>query len=183
MNYQVVRSKRKTISVEIGRNAEIVIRAPMRMSQREIERFVNQHWDWIEKHRRKMEERLLEKERVEKLSEEEIRRLTSQAQKDISERVRYYAPMVGVTYGRITIRNQKTRWGSCSPKGNLNFNVALMLVPPEVLDYVVIHELAHRKEMNHSPRFWKVVEETCPEYRKYRLWLKKEGSSVLDRFG
>ena len=145
MNYQVVRSKRKTISVEIGRNAEIVIRAPMRMSQREIERFVNQHWDWIEKHRRKMEERLLEKERVEKLSEEEIRRLTSQAQKDISERVRYYAPMVGVTYGRITIRNQKTRWGSCSPKGNLNFNVALMLVPPEVLDYVVIHELAHRK--------------------------------------
>ena len=85
-----------------------------------------------------------------------------------------------MTYGRITIRNQKTRWGSCSSKGNLNFNVALMLVPEEVMDYVVVHELTHRKEMNHSQSFWTEVERVCPEYRKYRAWLKKEGTAVLE---
>ena len=80
--------------------------------------------------------------------------LADQAVKTIPEKVRYYAPLVGVTYGRITIRNQRTRWGSCSSKGNLNFNCLLMLAPPEVLDSVVVHELCHRKEMNHSKMKW-----------------------------
>ena len=114
------------------------------------------------------------------LPEEEVKSLADQALKVIPERVRHYAPIVGVTYGCITIRNQKTRWGSCSSKGNLNFNVALMLVPLEVMDYVVVHELTHRKEMNHSPRFWAEVERACPEYKKHRAWLKKEGSSILE---
>ncbi len=89
----------------------------------------------------------------------------------IPERVRPYAPIVGVTYGRITIRNQKTRWGSCSSKGNLNFNVALMLVPEEVMDYVVVHELTHRKEMNHSQNFWTEVERVCPEYVEFYVFV------------
>ena len=88
---------------------------------------------------------------------------------------------MGVTYGRITIRNQKTRWGSCSSKGNLNFNCLLMLTPPEVIDYVVVHELCHRKEMNHSKAFWDEVAHVLPDYEKARLWLKTEGDMIMRR--
>ena len=87
------------------------------------------------------------------------------------QRVEYYARMMGVSYGRITIREQKTRWGSCSGKGNLNFNWKLTLMPPEILDYVVVHELAHRKEMNHSRDFWKIVEQVLPDYQERRKRL------------
>ena len=83
------------------------------------------------------------------------KKLASKALDYIPGRVKYYADIIGVTYGKITIRNQKTRWGSCSSKGNLNFNCLLMLMPPEVIDYVVVHELCHRKQMNHSKAFWR----------------------------
>lgn len=91
----------------------------------------------------------------------------------IPERVEYFAEMMNVTYGRITIREQKTRWGSCSSKGNLNFNWKLVLMPEEVLDYVVVHELAHRKEMNHSERFWNHVEKVLPDYQARRKLLRE----------
>ena len=99
----------------------------------------------------------------------------------IPERVSYFAPQVGVTYGNITIRSQRTRWGSCSSKGNLNFNCLLMLVPREVLDYVVVHELCHRKEVNHSPRFWAEVERILPDYKIRQTWLKDNGSQLIGR--
>ena len=118
---------------------------------------------------------------VEKLTMEEIRDLADRALRVIPERVAHFAPLVGVTYGRITIRNQRTRWGSCSSRGNLNFNCLLMLVPPKVLDYVVVHELCHRKEMNHSPRFWAEVERIIPDYKTYEKWLKTEGGRIMRR--
>ena len=99
----------------------------------------------------------------------------------IPGRVEYFANLIGVTYGRITIRNQKTRWGSCSSKGNLNFNCLLMSTPSEVLDYVVVHELCHRKEMNHSKAFWTEVEKALPDYRDAVKWLKEEGSQIMQR--
>ena len=92
-----------------------------------------------------------------------------------------FAPLVGVTYGRITIRSQHTLWGSCSSKGNLNFNCLLMLTPPEVLDYVVVHELCHRKEMNHSARFRAEVEHVLPDYEIQRKWLRENGTALIFR--
>ena len=96
-------------------------------------------------------------------------------------KVKHYAGLMNVQYGRITIRNQKTRWGSCSSKGNLNFNCLLMLAPDEVVDYVVIHELCHLIEMNHSKAFWKQVEQMMPDYKKHRKWLKDHGNEIMER--
>ena len=94
-----------------------------------------------------------------------------QAEILIKKRAAEVCPRLGVTYGRLTIRGAKTRWGSCSRKRNLNFNWKLMMAPEAVIDYVIIHELAHLKEMNHSKNFWKLVAEHCPQWRKHRQWL------------
>ncbi len=111
----------------------------------------------------------------------EIHKLADLALKVISVKVKHYAGLMNVQYGRITIRNQKTRWGSCSSKGNLNFNCLLMLAPDEVVDYVVIHELCHLIEMNHSKAFWKQVEQVMPDYKKHRKWLKDHGNEIMER--
>ena len=95
-----------------------------------------------------------------------------QAEKVIKKRADELCSLLGVTYGRLSIRRAKTRWGSCSRKGNLNFNWKLMMAPEPVIDYVIIHELAHLKEMNHSKNFWKVVAEHCPQWRKRKKWLR-----------
>ena len=110
---------------------------------------------------------------MKKFTEQEIAELKKQAKKYIPGRVDYYAAQMHVSYGRIAIRCQKTRWGSCSQKGNLNFNCLLMKLPPEIIDYVVVHELCHRLQMNHSPKFWAEVEKVLPDYKKYRKWLKE----------
>lgn len=116
-----------------------------------------------------------------KYTPEEIEQLREQARKLVTERVRYYAPIIGVTYGQIAIRTQRTRWGSCGSKGNLNFNCLLALVPPEVLDYVVVHELCHRKELNHSECFWREVERFLPDYTVRKRWLKENGAKLISK--
>ncbi len=118
---------------------------------------------------------------VSPLTREELRTLAEKARAYIPERVKFYAPQVGVTYGRVTIRSQKTLWGSCSAKGNLNFNCLLMLAPPEVIDSVVVHELCHRKVMNHSARFYAKVLRVFPDYRKWHGWLKEHGEALMGR--
>lgn len=173
---KIFRSKRKTISLQVTGDG-IIIRAPLRMSEREIMSFAEKHREWIRKRREKIRER----ENIVPLTIDEINELADRALKVIPERVRYYAPLVGVTYGNITIRNQRTRWGSCSSKGNLNFNCALMLAPPEAVDSVVVHELCHRKEMNHSEKFYAEVLRVFPEYRKWNKWLKDNGGAILRR--
>lgn len=95
------------------------------------------------------------------------------ARRKITGRVEYFAPLVGVDYNRIFIKEQKTRWGSCSSLGNLNFNWKLILLDELLLDYVVVHELAHRKQMNHSPAFWAEVERVLPDYRERRKRLRE----------
>ena len=181
IKYYIKRSRRKTISVEIEPDLSVLIRAPYYMPDRDINKFLNDSEDWIKKHRAKAAQRMAEAPGVQKMTVEEIRKLADEAVKDIPERVRKYASIIGVTYGRITIRNQKSRWGSCSSKGNLNFNCLLMLAPPEHRDYVVVHELCHRKEMNHSKRFWSEVERVLPDYKESIKWFNDNGDALMAR--
>ena len=178
---EIIRSSRKTISLQIRPDLSILLKVPTRMSKAEIDRFLKSKEGWITKHTELVRQRMSEEQDAEKLTPEEIRALAEQALRVIPERVRYYAPLVGVSYGRITIRSQRTRWGSCSAKGNLNFNCLLMLTPPEVLDSVVVHELCHRKEMNHSDRFYAEVLRVFPDYWKWDRWLKDHGAALMHR--
>lgn len=167
--------------MQIEPDLSVLIRAPFHMSDRDIEKFLRDSDDWIRKHHDEARKKLLAKENSPKLSMDEIRKLAEEAAKDIPERVKRFAPIVGVDYGRITIRNQKSRWGSCSSRKNLNFNCLLMLAPPEQRDYVVVHELCHLKEMNHSKRFWKEVERVLPDYKKSVKWLRENGEDIMSK--
>ena len=178
----VIRSARKSFAVEIRRDS-LTVRAPLQATDAEIGRFLMDHRQLIDKHLQKARERERELSGIAPLTKAELRQLADQAVRIIPERVRHYAPLIGVTYGRITIRNQRTRWGSCSSQGNLNFNCLLMLTPPEVIDSVVVHELCHRKEMNHSERFYAEVLRVFPEYRKWNQWLRDHGPELMKRMG
>lgn len=176
----IIRSDRKTLSIQL-KTGEIIARAPLRMKDKEIYSFIESKKTWIEKNLAKMEERQKVLDEVQPFTEDEIKDLVEKAKAIIPERVRYYAPRIGVTYNRITIRCQRTRWGSCSSKGNLNFNCLLALFPNEVIDSVVVHELCHRKHMNHSPQFYAEIEKVFPEYKKWHKWLNDNGGVHMGR--
>lgn len=184
MKVTVIRSNRKTVAIQVNSDLSITVRAPRSASEKDIEEILKRKEAWISKHIEKIKKtkERFEAEPTEKLTREKVIALAEEALKVIPARVEYFAKVIGVTYGKITIRNQKTRWGSCSSKGNLNFNCLLMLAPPEVLDYVVVHELCHRKQMNHSKAFWSEVEKVLPDYKEARKWLKEEGSQMITLF-
>ncbi len=180
MEYTLIKSRRKTVSLEV-REDGLIVRAPNRMTRRETDAFVEKHAAWIEKRRKQIAERKAQSASAEKLSEQELDALYQKAAAYLPARLGYYAPKLGVSYGRVTIRCQKTRWGSCSAKKNLNFNALLMLTPPEVIDSVVVHELCHLKEMNHSPRFYALVLSVYPDYDRWDRWLKQNGAAIMAR--
>lgn len=180
LQLNIIYSSRKSIAVELKSDG-LTVRAPRGMSRREIDAFLESKRSWIEKHLSKMQAWQEALEKLSPFTMDEIRKLADKALVVIPKKVKKYAPIVGVTYGRITIRNQRSRWGSCSSKGNLNFNCLLMLFPEEVIDYVVVHELCHRKHMNHSVAFYAEVERVFPEYRKCQKWLKENGGIYLSR--
>ena len=173
LNYKLIRSSRKTISLRITPEGGLEVRCPNRMRRADVDAFVRSKQDWIETHLAKLPQARP------KLTEKELEELRRRAKEILPQRVDYYARLIGVTYGTITVRSQRTRWGSCSSRGNLNFNCLLMLTSPEILDYVVVHELCHRKEMNHSKAFWAHVESILPDYRERRKWLKDNGAALM----
>lgn len=181
LEYTVIRSGRKTIELKLKRDGTLEIRAPWLVRQEEIEKIILSKRDWILKHQRKQIRLGKPMERGQRLNSSELKELANQAKKVIPGRVEYYAAKIGVNYGRITIRSQRTRWGSCSSRGNLNFNCLLMLAPIEVLDSVIVHELCHRKEMNHSAKFYEEVLRVYPDYKIWNHWLKEHGSELMDR--
>lgn len=181
MKVTIIKSRRKTIAIQVNSDLSVTVRAPYGVTEKYIEGFLNKNEAWISKQMNeiKAKKKSVESGNVENVTLDKIKALAEQALEIIPTRVEYFARIIGVTYGNITIRNQKTRWGSCSSKGNLNFNCLLMLAPPEVLDYVVAHELCHRKQMNHSKAFWSEVEKVFPDYKKSIKWLKEEGSQIM----
>lgn len=178
MNYQLIRSRRTSISMQI-KGGELIVRAPNRMPQKEIDRFLAEHTDWIETHMARSQAAMADA--GEKLTQEQLETLVDLAKDAIPRRVCYWAQKMGITYGRITIRSQRTRWGSCTAEGNLNFNCLLLLAPPEVLDSVVVHELCHRRQMNHGELFYREVLKVMPDYHTHHRWLKEHGEALLLR--
>lgn len=170
--YELIRSQRKSLALQVKGDGIVVVRAPLRLPKDKIDSFVMEHRDWIEKQKNRVQELSCKRREI---TEQERLEGIQKALKIFPERTAFFAGRMGVDYGRITVREQKTRWGSCSQKGNLNFNWKLVLMPQEILDYVVVHELAHRKEMNHSARFWAIVEQVLPDYQNRRNELKKLG--------
>lgn len=177
----IIRSNRKTLGVQVNSDGIIIVRSPLRLSESYIDNFLKEKAEWIARHIVLVKEESKKRSDIQKFTRDEIEDMGQKALEIIPERVKHYAEIIGVTYGNITIRNQKTRWGSCSSKGNLNFNCLLVLTPPEVLDSVVVHELCHRRHMNHSKDFYAEVYKAFPEYDKWNKWLKDNGSSLINR--
>ena len=177
---RIIRSRRKTMSIEV-RPEGVVVRVPRWVLRAEIDRFIAKNEDWIRAQRKKAEAAEQRLAGAIPLTEGGLALLTERAKEIIPERVAHYAPLLDVDYGRITIRHQRTRWGSCSAKGNLNFNCLLLLAPPEVLDSVVVHELCHRKHMDHSKAFYAEVRRVFPAYDRWNRWLKDNGRALLAR--
>ena len=170
----VFRSARKSLGLEVRDANTVLARIPTRVSDRELKAFVENHRSWILEKTEVMAERE-EKRKSTPAPPPELLSKTDRMkiQLKIGKRVRHYCEAMGVTVGYVTVKNQKTRWGSCSAKGNVNFNYQLAFLPDELLDYVVIHELAHRRHMNHSRAFWAEVEKYCPDYLERREQLKE----------
>ena len=169
---QIIRSSRRSMGLQVKADGTVCARVPMQVMDYAVQEFIEGHADWIFKKRKLVLSRDNRPDIVylPEVTEESDR---ERIQTFIEEKVSYYASVMGVSYGRITMRNQKTRWGSCSSEGNLNFNCRLLFVPDRIVDYVVIHELAHRKFMNHSKAFWKEVEKYMPDYKEQRKMLSR----------
>lgn len=182
-NITIKKEDRKSIVIMVKSSTEVLVKAPRNMSYSRINDAVEKRSDWIAgkiELAKKQEEKA---GKIDVLSDSEREALVEKAKNVIPKKCMYYAEKVGVTYGRITLRWQKTRFGSCSSLGNLNFNIVLMLAPEDVLDYVVVHELCHRKEMNHSARFYAEIKKVLPNYLESEKWLKENGRFLMKKAG
>lgn len=178
--YTVIRSERRSMAIEIQKGPRVIVRVPKWMKAADIERFIESKKRWIIEKYRAL---LVDKSEESKMQIPEYMTqvwLETEGAACFQRKVTVWAQKMQIDYGRMSIRDQKTRWGSCSSKGNLNFNWRLLMMPEEIMDYVVVHELAHRREMNHSPRFWQIVEMYIPDYQKRRQWLKENGSRYME---
>lgn len=173
MEYEIIYSKRKTLSVSV-RNGKVVVRAPIGLPKGIIAEFLGKHREWIEK---QLEKSLLRTDPIAQMSKKEIEALRSQARIILTDKTQKFSKIMDLKYGRITITGAKTRYGSCSSKGNISYSYRLMLCPEQAIDYVVVHELAHLKEMNHSKRFYALVEKILPDYKERIKLLKSLNKS------
>ena len=177
----IQKSHRRSISACVKSDGTVLVKAPLFMSDAAIRKFLAEKQGWLDK---KLEEAAAARKEIEQLgyfSAEELASIRKKARKIIPQRVEHYSKISGISYGRISIRLQKSRWGSCSVRGNLNFNCLLAVMPEEILDSVVVHELCHRRYMNHSKEFYAEVLRLFPDYRRCSAWLKEHGGVYLAR--
>ena len=178
---EIIRSARKTLALQVTRDLRVIVRAPFWVSDSEIERFVRERSSWIAEKIRQMRQYAEHAAKEPKFTEDEIADMTKKARDVICRRVEFFAAQMGVSYGKITVRHQTSRYGSCSAKGNLSFNCILVLCPDWVFDYVVVHELCHLKQLNHSAAFWAEVHAVMPNYVQAREWLRQNGGALIQR--
>ncbi len=169
MEYEVIYSKRTTLSISI-KDGRVIVRSPYGVKREVIEDNLKSHISWIQKKLTEQEQRA---EKYPEPTEEEIKLLRKKAKEILPLKTEYYSKIMGLKYGRITITSAKTRFGSCTSVGNISFSYRLMMYPESAIDYVVVHELAHLVEMNHSKRFYKIVESVFPDYKERRRLLKQ----------
>ncbi len=170
MDYRIIRSDRRTLALEVTLKGEVLVRAPRSVADKTVVEFINSHTGWIEKALKKQEKR---RELYPEPTTDEIRELKSKAKEILPERVKFWSQKTGLYCTGITITSAKTRYGSCSGKNSISFSYLLMLHSIEVIDYVVLHELAHTKHHNHSKQFWNLVKKYMPDYETRRDLLKK----------
>ena len=172
ISYEIIYSKRKSVAIQIRPDGQVIVRAPYGCPRSFINSFIHQKADWIVKHSAENKQRYEKQVQLKKdrptLSDAQRKRYIETARSIFTQKAAYYARLIGVTYGRISIREQ----------GNLNFNWRLIFAPEEVVDYIVVHELAHRKEMNHSRAFYNVVASVLPDYKVQEKWLKENGEKL-----
>ena len=209
---QVIKSKRKTLSISINENAQLIVRAPNRLSDAKIQEFINEKSSWIIKNKNLIKLRLQNTEKdqndllylgeyfpikkniksLKKVSfngEEFITNLENQSQlsnalkiwykdkfKELAiPRLNYFVDKYDLTVNQVRLKRQKTLWGSCSSRDNINLNFLLIMAPLKVIDYVIIHELVHTIHKNHSANFWSALEDIMPNYKDPKNWLKENG--------
>ncbi len=217
---KLIRTNRHTIGIEINQVGELIVRAPLKCSNKEINSFIAQKWRWILKHQRTMKERvkninhlnfvdgetlyyLGEKHQL-KIAKKAIKPLDfengifylndgyveygrevfiywfkREAKTYITKRVDEFSRIYGFEYHEVKITRALKRWGSCTRSGNLNFTWRLIMTPPEVIDYIIIHELAHLKQMNHSKNYWQIVEAIMPSFQLQEKWLTENGHKMI----
>ena len=170
MNYELKLNRRaRSIRITVRSDGSVLVSAPRYAGMARIQRFVLEKQDWILEKQKQFEAI----PRARKLSLNEIRELKRKAKAMLQDRLSYYSKIYGVRYKKVTVRSQRTRWGSCSRQGNLNFNYKIALLTPELADYIVVHELCHIKEFNHSKNFWTLVAQTIPDYKLKKLELRR----------
>lgn len=168
--YTLIRSGRRTLSVEVTREGQVVVRAPMRCSHAAVESFVAKHQGWIEKN---VEKQRLRREAYHEPTEAEMKAMIERAKRELPQRVARYAAIMGVEPTGITITGAQKRFGSCSGKNRICFSWRLMDYPDEAIDYVVVHELAHIVHKNHGQAFYALIESILPDYRQRVKLLKR----------
>ena len=216
---KIIRTNRKTISLQITQDAKLVVRVPNLLTDKELDKILIKHKNWIERKIKKMQERIdlrtkkefvngegflylgkfyklhiveaqarslifdggfyLSKNYLPKAREEFVKWYKKKAHEVIPQRVEFYARMYGYSYNKVRITRAQKRLGSCSYKGNLNFSWRLIMAPIEVIDYVVVHELAHLEVRNHSKRFWSKVKLMMPDYKQRVGWLKRNNHLLI----
>ena len=181
INYRIQFSHRRSISISISQDCTVLIKAPYGTPEKTVTDFLSEKKSWILKHIEQRQKQNQICQSLGKFTSEEIREIKRKAKEIIPKRVEYFAKISGITYGKISYRFQKSRWDSCTIQGNLNFNCLLVLMPPEVLDSVVIHELCHRRHMNHSKEFYAEIQKYFPDYKKWNRWLKENGGTYMAR--
>lgn len=174
MEYEVIRSKRKTLALTVTAQGNVIVRAPVRCNEKIIEAFVKKHEDWIE---RKLEAMLIRREKAEAfvINEADVQEYIRRAKDYIPQRTAYWSEITGLEPSYVKITSAKKRYGSCNGKNGICFSFRLMAFPSEAVDYVIVHELAHIKHKNHSAEFYNLIKHYLPDYKKYENMLRFKG--------